>query len=305
MAPAASDWVLGAYLTTVMAGLAAAEPSPERNHYLLVVAAIAALFLFLVFLFRLRLDPRRHHQQPLRSPALVVYRLLALPAFLVLYLQLRAILPTINGAVHDAVLYQLDLRLFGFEPTLALERISTRPVVEWFAFFYYLYFYLMGAYILLIVLFDRVPRRQAFFATGLLMVLSIGQFGYTLVPGYGPYAHLGQVYRSELQGGYFYGLVWRAVSAQGPLRDIFPSLHTAVPAYLTLFSWQHYRRAAPVTTFVTVNIVLATMVLRWHWAVDCLAGLALAFMVWRLAPCLVDRYQRLRARGGMPAELFW
>lgn len=305
LAPALSDWVVLGYFVTVLTGLAVADPSPERTHYLGFVGTVSAIFISLVLFFRLRLDSRGEDGGSVRRPFLVGYRLLALPAFLIVYLELRQILPLINQATYDELLYRLDVRLLGFEPTVVIEKLSTRRVVEWFAFFYYLYFYVIGLYVFGIVLFDRHPCRPAYFATGLMLVLGIGQFVYTLVPGYGPYHHLAHAYASDLEGGLFYDLVWRAVSAEGPLRDIFPSLHTAVPSFLTMFAWRHYRKVAPLSTFVTLNIIAATMVLRWHWAVDCMAGLLLATGVFLLSPRLVDGYQRLRAREGLPADVWW
>jgi membrane-associated phospholipid phosphatase len=46
---------------------------------------------------------------------------------------------------------------------------------------------------------------------------------------------------------------------------------------------------------VAVNIMIATMFLRWHWFIDVAAGLLLAFAARRFALALADREE---LRGG-------
>ena len=60
-----------------------------------------------------------------------------------------------------------------------------------------------------------------------------------------------------------------------------------------------------MTSFFAFNIVCSTIVLRWHYAVDVIAGLALAsFAAW-CAPRLQVIERRLRGRAGLaPAWSF-
>ena len=290
-APSVSDWILAAYFLTVIAALALAPPSDARVRHLAVTTLVLVGFLAGVLLLRVR--------------AVMVYRLLALPAMLLVYFRLRSLLPLVNARDFDEPLYRLDVRLLGFEPTLALERHSPPMVVEWFAFFYYSYFYFLAAWVLGVIFFDRNALRQATFAAGFLGVLGIGHFLYMLVPGYGPCVHLATQFAHPLSGGTFLRLVTSAVEVGGPLRDIFPSIHTAAPTFITLFAWRHYRRFALPTTLFALNIMGATIVLRWHWAVDVAAGLLLAAAMYFAAPPLVRAYQRLRVRAGLDPERYW
>jgi hypothetical protein len=289
-APAASDWIFITYLLTVIGALALAAPSGARARHLVVTSAVLIGFFTAVLLLR---------------GFGWVYRLLALPAMLLVYFRLRDILPLVNSADYDEALYRIDVRVLGFEPTLALERHSAHAVVEWFSFFYYSYFYFLAAWVLGVVFLDRDRRRQAWFAAGFLGVLGVGHFLYTLVPGYGPCVHLAARFAGPLRGGFFHSLMIAAVQAGGPLRDIFPSIHTAAPTFITLFAWKHYRRLAPLATLFAVNIMGATLVLRWHWAVDVAAGLVLAGTMFFAAPHIVEAYQRVRTRAGMRADAYW
>jgi membrane-associated phospholipid phosphatase len=299
-APAVLDWVLAAYFFSVIVGLTRARSSPTRDGYLMLVVAVLVTFMAGVYLFRLRFEPRG-----LTFHMLLAYHLLPLVAILACYFNLRPILPIVNGATFDENLYQLDLRIFGFEPTLAVEPYSTHRVVEWFSFFYYSYFFLIASFVFVMIISCSDEQRLAHFAAGIVMVVGIGHFTYTLVPGYGPYMYLAHEYEGPLAGGTFYDLILEAVSGAGPLRDIFPSLHTAMPWYCALFAWRHYPRFALPVTFFAANIMLATIVLRWHYAADVLAGLCLAIFAFLIAPRLVEVYQARRADVGLAHLRRW
>jgi membrane-associated phospholipid phosphatase len=102
-----------------------------------------------------------------------------------------------------------------------------------------------------------------------------------LVPGYGPYRAIAGEFQHALPSGMWLNVVMEAVAEGGAQKDIFPSLHTAAPTFIALYSFRHralppYRYTWPLVLFFAANIIVATMFLRWHWLVDVVAGLALA-----------------------------
>jgi membrane-associated phospholipid phosphatase len=300
--PAVSDWLLAGYFLTVILGLMRAPSGAERNFLVGMATTVLTMFLAGCYLYRLRFELRQGG--PTYTHRLA-YHLLPLCMLLSVYFHLRPILPLVNGAAYDEQLYQLDIRVFGFEPTVALERYSTHGVVEWFAFFYYSYFFFVAVFLFIHIFTNDDDRQLSHFATGLVLVVVIGHFVYMLVPGLGPYAHLAHEYDAPLPGGPFYDMVLRAVAAGGPMRDIFPSLHTALPVYLTMFAWRHHRIHAPLATFFAANIVCATLVLRWHYALDVVAGLLLAGFAFWASPRLVEAYQARRQVAGLGRLRRW
>jgi nicotinamide riboside transporter PnuC len=79
-----------------------------------------------------------------------------------------------------------------------------------------------------------------------------------------------------------------AVRSGGAMLDIFPSLHTALPTLFALHSFRHrqrrpYRQSWLLVSAAVVNIVIATLFLRWHYAVDVMAGVLLAVSAQRIA----------------------
>jgi len=236
----------------------------------------------------------------------VAYRLALTVVVIESYLMLRDLLPLLRSGSLDQALLDLDLAVFGVEPAFWLERLNHRPVIEYFSFFYFSYFFLVGAYLVAMLWVLRPGRATCEYAIGSFLVLCLGQLGYLAVPGTGPIHHFADQFAGPVDGGFFWSCVTRTVAAGGALRDIFPSLHTALPTWYALFSWTQARRdprwrwPAAICTWFALNIMVSTMVLRWHYLVDVLAGLALAAAVAWAAPRIAAWEGRRRRRRGLP-----
>ena len=73
------------------------------------------------------------------------------------------------------------------------------------------------------------------------------------------------------------------VRSNGAQKDIFPSLHTAGPCFIAMFSFRNrerlpFRYTWPLVAFSAVNIIIATMFLRWHYLIDVIAGFSIAVL---------------------------
>jgi membrane-associated phospholipid phosphatase len=125
------------------------------------------------------------------------------------------------------------------------------------------------------------------------------------VPGFGPITHLASSFHGPVNGGFWWKVVWDMVQAGGAMKDIFPSLHTAGPLWYTLFAFHQaktdprWRWPARVSAVFAANIIISTMFLRWHYAIDVVAGICLAsFAAW-VTPKIVRREERWREAAGM------
>lgn len=222
---------------------------------------------------------------PLRA---MVYRLGMFGPMLCSYFTLRALLHGLQPVLLDSALLRIDEFLFGVTPSKFLDQFVTHGSVEWFSFFYYGYFYVLAVHLLGSLFFDE-GRRMFEILFGAMLVMSLGHAIYTLVPGEGPFAHFPGLFQNELSvGGFWWAQVSKAVSAAGAQYDIFPSLHTAFPSFFALHAFRHrrtkpYKYTWPINAFVAINIMIATLFLRWHYGFDVLAGLCLAFSAQRLA----------------------
>jgi hypothetical protein len=273
---AAQDWLVLAYLTVLFIQVLAGH-GPRRATAIQLVAVDLAVWMGVLALVRTRILDG----QPLARA--VLYRLGIGFPILGSFLQLQWILPTAGHAPLDAALYGLDMKLFGFEPAQAWDRYVTIGTTEWFAFFYYGYFFLIAVHTLPMLAAVKSSPFLARYSFGFVWLYCVGHALYTFVPAYGPYSFLASGFQHPLEGTFWWPLVKRAVdSVDGGARtDVFPSLHTALPTYLSLFSFTQRKRLPfkytwlPLSLFTT-QIIGATMFLRWHYLIDICAGLTLA-----------------------------
>lgn len=231
----------------------------------------------------------------------LIYRASAFVPVPISYLGLQHLLPALQPRLLDAPLQRIDEAIFfGQTPARWLEPLVSAATVEWFGFFYWSYLPLLALHLIPMVLFGR-GRAMRELLLGSMMVTAIGHTAYTLVPGAGPHAAM-QFSKSLSCGGYFWKMALDLVADAGARYDIFPSLHTALPTFFTLVCVRNRRSFPlrytwPITAVFTGNIIVATMLLRWHWGVDILAGLGLAALCLRLAIAISDR-EADRARHG-------
>jgi membrane-associated phospholipid phosphatase len=193
---------------------------------------------------------------------------------------------------------------FGWEPALWLDSRVTPFWTEWFALFYYSYFYVLAAHIAPIMFTRGGQRTVAAFGMGMTVVACIGHTTYILVPGFGPFKALADQFQNPLPGGFFWQRVLETVAAGGAQKDIFPSMHTAYPTFVALFSFHHrrqlpFRYTWPLVSFIVLNIVGATMYLRWHYLIDVIAGLCLAGLAFAASVVVVRFETRTRAARGL------
>ena len=271
---AAQDLLITAYLGVLAIAVLTAKGPGRDTSIRLVVADIVG------FSIGILLTRGGILRQGSFANALVYRLTVFLPVFLS-YFELRWILPAVSPHSLDANLLALDIRLFGVEPALAWDHYVNPHTTEWFAFFYFSYFFLLIAHVLPMMLLGKHRARIAHFSLGVISVVVFGHILYMLVPGWGPYRHLAGHFEHPLEGGLFWRLVLAAVEGGGAQKDIFPSLHTALPTYFAIYSYMHrralpFRYTWPFMAFACSQIIIATMFLRWHYLIDIFAGLTVA-----------------------------
>jgi membrane-associated phospholipid phosphatase len=274
---ALQDWVLLTYQTTlvllVLAGERGAtyQPAVRAMTGLLIAAVFGVLFIRSGWIAR-----NVAHGAKLEAVAYGVYAIGVVEGS---YSFFRETLPQINPESVDLTLYNLDLMLFGAEPAVLWEGHVTGPLTEWFSLAYIGYFLLLSSFVLPILFWAGARPLAAEFGLAAICIFTLGHLTYTLVPGFGPFRGLSEVFQGPLPSGYWYDLQQRIVAVGGAQKDIFPSIHTAVPTFLTGFAFRHrnmrpFRWVWPIVAFFAVNIVIATLYLRWHYLIDVVAGLA-------------------------------
>ncbi len=267
---AAHDWLLAVYFCILVIAVASGS-GPDKTLSFEMLAFDIAVLTTTILLIR--------GEVVKAGLGSAIYRAGIFIPILISYFQLRWILPTVTSGALDSQLYHFDLRVFGVEPAVAWDQYVNPITTEWFSFFYFGYFFIMASYIFPFLIFGRDNLLFRHFGLGILVQFCVTHTVYMLVPGFGPYKTLSFVH--ELNGGTFRDLVMASVHSAGAQKDIFPSLHTGGPTFLTVFSFIHrdklpFKYTWGPLAFCVSQIIIATMFLRWHYLIDIIAGFTLA-----------------------------
>lgn len=287
------EWVIMVQLLAFSLRLLAAADAQAARPYLAAVLGLLAAVAGSTALYRAcfegRVIPR------------LLHRLVVLGGLFGPYFMLKRMIPVIEPAEFDAVLRGIDLWLVGGDAAVWLERFATPFTSAWFAASYYGYYVVGGGFVLGMLLFCR--RQDVLIEFGLLLCTAacIADLTYTLVPARGPYHHLAHLFAGPLPEDRLVPFV-HGVIQNGPLLDVFPSMHTCLPLCIFLFSARHLPPAALITGLWLPHIVLSTMFLRYHYLIDVIAGALLALVLFAAVRPAMAAYERWRQRTGVAAE---
>jgi membrane-associated phospholipid phosphatase len=192
----------------------------------------------------------------------------------VVYCGLGTVMSRMDAESCDAGLLRADRWLFGETPSVSLDGLA-HPFLTDILSICYLSF--LPAVLLVFVITLSRPKALGFrLYDGIFGIYAIGFLGYTLVPAAGPHLAMPELFSIPLEGGLL-SKVNAAVVGNGSNHvDVFPSLHTAVTVFLMGWLWTHRRRLFLMLLPVAAGIVISTIYLRYHYAVDVIAGLFLA-----------------------------
>jgi len=182
----------------------------------------------------------------------------------------------------DAWLASIDTWLcLGHSPSLFVERFASPGLVEFFSFAYGVF--LPYVYVTLFLnSLGRPLKENRRFVDGLTFIFAVGHFFYLALPSEGPVSYLSKSYLSPLEGGFFCRQMFQGVAMSGGNHGAFPSLHVAVSLYLCFFDLRHNRLRGIMFFPLILWIAFATLLLRWHYLIDIIAGSLLALVALRI-----------------------
>jgi membrane-associated phospholipid phosphatase len=220
----------------------------------------------------------------------------------VLYEALAQLTPVLRPAVVDAALIRIDRAWLGVDAALWLERFAS-PGLSWaLAACYGSYFVLpAGLAIALYARGDHALFRDLMLAGVFAAALAFA--GYLLVPAVGPYAFQAELYPHRLPGNAYCPSFIRMIDdLRGVARDCFPSLHVAHATIVAVIAFRFRRWLFVMLLPIVIGLIVSTLYLRMHYAIDLVAGAAVGVGAVALAP-LVNRRWAARAfeRGEQPA----
>jgi membrane-associated phospholipid phosphatase len=200
----------------------------------------------------------------------------------------------IQGVDYDHYLIAADLFLFGVHPTQWIAQFSHPLITELLQLSYNSYYVLL--LLPVIELYQRTNRVQ-FFTAGFLLIYGfyLSYIGYFLFPGVGPRFTLHQfsMLNTELPGMWLTEGLRGFVNAGESIpkgvanavafaqRDIFPSGHTQLTLVALYIAFTDQIRTRWIMLVLGSLLIVSTVYLRYHYAIDVLAGVAFFFFtIW-------------------------
>ncbi len=226
--------------------------------------------------------------------------LLLMTALVAGYTTLKVHVPLINEARWDAAMAALDRALcLGIDPNVFLVTILSQgprwlgPAIDQYYYSFVTLFVVFAAWYLA----DPSPRNRSSFAAGWIVLWGAGALLYVAFPVLGPVFFTRSLWQ-EVAGVFPFAAALQAALLKnylavvsGQTRHIvqeygiaaMPSLHVATHAYLWLWARRIGSRWAPLFLAMTLATWFCSVATGWHYMVDGLVGLLVAWAAARLA----------------------
>ncbi len=231
-----------------------------------------------------------------------IVTMLAAPLFLNAFSAWKVLIPVLHPFSRDAVLSAVDMLLHGGAPHRLLAWVPLQPLDM-------IYFFGWGQ-VLVVTLLMLAWRGEsrillAFVLTWIVLgtvmacvVSSAGPPYFLALTGRDTYAGLishlstanggGPLLAVKVQRSLWEVYTSRTIMAGGGI-SAFPSMHVAVPALLTFAIWRRSHTLSMLLGGFTLVILVSSVALGWHYAVDGYASILGSGIIWLLVARLPIR----------------
>jgi membrane-associated phospholipid phosphatase len=184
-----------------------------------------------------------------------------------------------SDPIADVVGIEITDTLLAIEGEFVagLQGLFPDSAVWFFAFAYVFGFAFLLIFPIVAYLLLPTQRYLKELLVAFIINYSAGTVFYTMFIAYGPRNALPNVVAQPMFDTF--PEIKVLTSAINTSSNVFPSLHTSLVITVLIFAWytrKDYPRWLSVCAFFTVSIVISTMYLGIHWAIDVVAGVILA-----------------------------
>lgn len=220
----------------------------------------------------------------------------------------KTLIPVFQDFSWDRTFMELDKALhFGFHPYEILYSLIPGSHMLGFLAYNYSFWFSILFFFIYTVCFVRSdsPVRMQFLVAFLLAWAIGGNLMATAFSSAGPvyferlglgetFAPLGQLLE-ERTGRALRAVfvlqdeLWYMYSTPGNFSVIsaFPSMHLATSTLMTIVAFKYRRWAGIMMTIFTALIMVGSVMLAWHYAVDGYAGILIAILCWKASGWLI------------------
>ena len=211
-----------------------------------------------------------------------------------IYTQTSSMGHVIHQRDYDNILIELDRWLFGTDPTVWITQFAHPIITEILQLSYSTY------YLFFVALFLEYYRRKNLsdFHSGAMMVVYgfyLSYIGYLLLPAVGPRFTLHNFFtlNDDLPGVFLTSYLRELINSGGGVaagvsnvldtahRDAFPSGHTQLTLTAIYLAFSMHSKHRWWLLVVGSLLIISTIYMRYHYAVDVLAGAGFFFItIW-------------------------
>ena len=212
------------------------------------------------------------------------------------YESLGALIAAARGRARDDLLIAADRAILGDDVTVLLQPF-VRPGLAAFLYVAYSTYYFLPI-VLGGFLWSKSPPEARRFIFTLSVCFYVSYAGYFTIPAYGPRTALADRHTVPLDTNSIARAIDRTINQLEHTKlDAFPSGHTMITVAVLIVAWLRARKLFWVLLPVALLLIFSTMYCRYHYVVDVLAGIVLAFATVPLGDRLYQRLLRRTSAG--------
>lgn len=197
---------------------------------------------------------------------------------LIVFDSIEGLVHSINPRDIDPLLIKLDYELFGFYPTVMMEKFMNPLLTDVMQLAYSSYYFLpitLGAFL-------KIKGKDSAFDRSLFLIMLcfyLSYIGYMLMPALGPRYTMSHLQGTDLRGYLIAGPLQELLNRlEGIKRDAFPSGHTGIALTVLYLSCLHARGLFRFYLPCVIALIFSTVYCRYHYVVDVLGGILLALI---------------------------
>jgi membrane-associated phospholipid phosphatase len=217
---------------------------------------------------------------------------------LVVFDSLGKIVHYVNPKDIDPILIRLDYLIFGGDPAVMLEKIMNPLLTDALEIAYTTYYFMAISLGVMLLLHHK---REEFNRTVFLVLFCfyLSYLGYILFPALGPRFAIKDLQAVPLRGFLVAEPIRNFLNwLEGIKRDAFPSGHTAIALTVLYLSHKFEKKLFRILLPTVLALIFSTVYCRYHYVVDVLAGILLAFLTVLLGQWYYGWWSRRWARWG-------
>jgi len=211
----------------------------------------------------------------------LIYPIILIPF---IFNSLGKIIPYINPHYIDPILIKIDYYLFGTHPTIWIERFIRPWLTEIMQLAYTSYYFL--PVFLVLGLYLKEDKRILTVGFCLLFGFYISYLGYLIFPAVGPRFTLSHQ-RPLYEGTHLARLIASTLNTiEINKTDAFPSGHTQISLMCVYYASYLGKFYVFIYALITILLIVSTIYCRYHYIIDVIVGIILAFLCIYLGPIL-------------------